>query len=611
MQVGTVTVVYALIAMVLSCVLLYVIGIYVYLSAKKEMMGRDLNLIREELVSTDLADWYFNYWEGHFDEMQEHFSEFQRSREYSMRYEELTEEEQAWLENWQIITEEEYAVYALEKVTEADLEKLSDDGKIRYVGDDLYWKVSGYVTEMLKYDYDRIFCVDAHGDHIGKVFFDLDRTEFPDEELVDFDYDLYRYDLHMGEQLEADSRLEAAIGKLLQTPGGAPYFTTDFLIADRERFTALIPIMADGKVRSVLGLSYRWAEFQDRMGLEMIHLSLLQLPGILLSLALLLLFVYYKAIRPLKHVQTSVEDYIEKKDSGAVEQELAQVVQRNEFGALAADITHMVKEIDRYTEENMQMAAEQEKAVADMALAAKIQNGMLRKDFPVTPEYEINAVMDPAKDVGGDFYDFYAVDDTHLALVIGDVSGKGTPASLLMMSAETITRYHTMAGGTPAQILGRVNNDLLKGDFGGMFVTIWLGILDLESGLLTSANAGHEYPMICTGERFELWKDKHGLVCGGMEDVPYVDCTYSLKDGGTIFVYTDGVAEATDADNELFGTQRTLDALNEMPHATAQELVNHIRISVDAFVGAAPQFDDLTILCIRYLPSALRSEKPD
>jgi len=237
-------------------------------------------------------------------------------------------------------------------------------------------------------------------------------------------------------------------------------------------------------------------------------------------------------------------------------------------------------------------------------MATDIQAGLLPSIFPAfpeRPEFDIFASMDPAKEVGGDFYDFFLIDDDHLGLVIADVSGKGVPAALFMMSSKIMINDHALMGGTPSEILTRVNKQINASNKAHMFVTVWLGILELSTGKLTTSSAGHEYPMININGHYELFKDKHGAAIGALKKVKYTDHEIMLKKGDSIFVYTDGVAEATDSSNELFGTDRTLEALNALPPGISQkEVLSGVRTAVDAFVKEAPQFDDLTMLGLKY-----------
>ena len=236
--------------------------------------------------------------------------------------------------------------------------------------------------------------------------------------------------------------------------------------------------------------------------------------------------------------------------------------------------------------------------------ATKIQKAMLPNIFPAFPErkeFDVFASMDPAKEVGGDFYDFFLIDDDHLGLVIADVSGKGIPAALFMMNVKLMIKSFAQTGIAPSEVLERANKELCDNNKAEMFVTVWLGILEISSGKMTASNAGHEYPVIghpATG--FELVKDKHGLVIGGMEGMKYQDYELQLNPGDRLFVYTDGVPEATNLNNELFGTDRMLDALNADKEAKPEEMLENVYKTVGEFVGEAEQFDDVTMLGLAY-----------
>ncbi len=221
--------------------------------------------------------------------------------------------------------------------------------------------------------------------------------------------------------------------------------------------------------------------------------------------------------------------------------------------------------------------------------------------FPERQEFDIYATMTPAKEVGGDFYDFFMIDEDHLCMVMADVSEKGIPAALFMMSSKIILANNAMLGKSPAKILEDTNAAICANNREEMFVTVWLGILEISSGKLTAANAGHEYPAIRYADgNFELYKDNHGFVIGGMEGVKYREYELKLTPGTKVFVYTDGVAEATNTENELFGTDRMIEALNKDAGANPQDVLENVKNAVSGFVKDAEQFDDLTMLCMEY-----------
>ena len=255
----------------------------------------------------------------------------------------------------------------------------------------------------------------------------------------------------------------------------------------------------------------------------------------------------------------------------------------------------------------LNIAQGREKAMVDreLSMATAIQEGSIPHIFPAFPgrkEFDLFASMDAAKEVGGDFYDYFLIDDDHLAIVMADVSGKGVPAALFMMASKIMIGNTSKLGKMdPAAILQTVNEQICDGNTQEMFVTVWLGILEISTGKLTAANAGHEYPAVKLGDKnFELYKDKHGFVIGGMPGVKYTDYEIMLKPGDAVFLYTDGVPEATSAEMELFGTDRMIEALNKAPDAAPEVVLANVRSGVDSFVKGAEQFDDLTMLCLKY-----------
>ena len=277
----------------------------------------------------------------------------------------------------------------------------------------------------------------------------------------------------------------------------------------------------------------------------------------------------------------------------------------DEIEVLAEAFATLSKRTRDYIDQITKITAEKERIGAELELATRIQADMLPNIFPAFPEreeFDIFASMTPAKEVGGDFYDFFLIDDDHLGMVMADVSGKGVPAALFMMMSKILVNNFAMMGGSPAKVLEQTNTQICKNNDEEMFVTVWFGVMEISTGKITAANAGHEYPIIKKADGgFELFKDKHGFVIGGMNGIRYKEYEFTLEKGGTLFLYTDGVAEATNAKNELFGTDRMLDALNRDPDADPKTLLNNMKQAVDEFVGEAPQFDDLTMLGVKLL----------
>ena len=320
----------------------------------------------------------------------------------------------------------------------------------------------------------------------------------------------------------------------------------------------------------------------------------------LICLALIFLVV----LRPLKKVQNNIHLYRETKDSANVVGNLAAIRTRNEIGRLSEDVADLTREIDDYLRRIEAITAEKERISTELSLATRIQADMLPNSFPAfpdRPEFDLYASMTPAREVGGDFYDFFLVDGDHLCMVMADVAGKGVPAALFMMATKIVLKNNAMAGKTPAQILNDANKAICANNREEMFVTVWLGILEISTGKLTAANAGHEYPVLKRADGgFTLLKDRHGFVLGGMDGVKYRDYELRLEPGAMLFLYTDGVPEATDAEWNMFGTERMLAALNAEPEAAPERMLDNVRSAVDGFVNNAEQFDDLTMLCLEY-----------
>ena len=276
----------------------------------------------------------------------------------------------------------------------------------------------------------------------------------------------------------------------------------------------------------------------------------------------------------------------------------------DEIEVLAESFAAISHKTVEYVDHVRTVTAEKERIGTELEMATRIQLAMLPHIFPPFPdrtEFDIYASMDPAREVGGDFYDFFLVDDDHLCLVMADVSGKGIPAALFMMACKIILQSVAMLGSSPAQVLTRTNEAICSNNQEEMFITVWLGILEISTGKLTAANAGHEYPVVMQPDgRFEIFRDKHGLVIGAMDGMKYREYEMELKPGAKLFVYTDGVPEAANAENEMFGMDRLVTALNKVRDGSPEDVLAGVSRDLDRFVRDAEQFDDVTMLCMEY-----------
>ncbi len=255
---------------------------------------------------------------------------------------------------------------------------------------------------------------------------------------------------------------------------------------------------------------------------------------------------------------------------------------------------------------------EKQRIASELDVATHIQTSMLPCIFPAFPrhrEFDVFASMTPAREVGGDFYDFFMIDEKHLAIVMADVSGKGIPAALFMVIGKTLIKDHTTSGSDLGEVFSKVNNLLCESNSEGLFITAFEGVLDLETGEFRYVNAGHEMPFIYrNGGEFAPEKIKPGFVLAGMDDMKYKAGSMFLGEGDKIFQYTDGITEATNINNELFGMERLKESLNRVKDKNAKEITEAIKADVDAFAGEAPQFDDITMLCLTF-KTKLKAEK--
>ena len=285
-------------------------------------------------------------------------------------------------------------------------------------------------------------------------------------------------------------------------------------------------------------------------------------------------------------------------------QRRAQVVTNDEIGDLANSFNHMAVSLDQYIKDLTTVTAEKERIGAELDVAKHIQSSMLPCIFPPYPdrkEFDIYATMQPAKEVGGDFYDFFMVDDAHLAIVMADVSGKGVPAALFMVIGKTLIKDHTTPDTDLGDVFSEVNNVLCESNSEGLFITAFEGVLNLKTGEFRFVNAGHEPPFIThAGGLFVPHKIRPGFVLAGMEGIRYKSGSLQIEPGDKIFQYTDGVTEATDAQNNLYGMERLTSVLNSNIDKSPDDILPAVKKDIDQFVGDAPQFDDITMLCLEF-----------
>ena len=367
---------------------------------------------------------------------------------------------------------------------------------------------------------------------------------------------------------------------------------------------------ADGNVLAIIGADYEVGSQQTD---AMKHTVLNILPVLVLYLITLLLLIRILGrtfINPIHTISRHIESFL---SDGKPNAQQLNIQGGYEIKQLAGSFDFMTSQLVNYEEKLKMETAERERINVELNLASSIQATHLPSHFPAFPdrhEFDLYAIMQPAKEVGGDFYDFFLIDQDHLAITVADVSGKGVPAALFMMMSKTMLKTAVQLGFSPAGVLEKVNEQLAEGNDDSMFVTVWLGILEISTGKLIYADAGHEKPVLYNNQHFEiLTKKKSGLALGMMEPLApadplhpkqYHDQIINLYPGDLLLQYSDGVPEACNSNNQFFGEDGLMSALSDASYLNPDELLPHILDRIEVFVGDAPQFDDITLLCLRY-----------
>lgn len=419
----------------------------------------------------------------------------------------------------------------------------------------------------------------------------------------------------LGQQFPYVAGQYPVLDKVLQTNEAPDEIELSSKASDGSAVHTFVPVYGSGKMVMIIAVSLEWND---------LIISALQ-PSIVVTIVSAVLFAALGAsiylllrktvVRPAKHEQQVIKDYESFKDAGLAVDSLKKITCNNEIQSLSESFSSMVQEIDRYIMEIREVTSEKERIGAELSMAASIQESQLPNIFPAFPDrgdINIYASMTPAKEVGGDFYDFFLIDEDHICLVIADVSGKGVPAALFMMISKILLKNHIMNGESPSEALFNVNNQLLENNEASLFVTVWVATIDLKTGKGIAANAGHEHPFLrrANGE-YEMVVYRHSPPIGTYEGMMFREHEFQINPGDSIFVYTDGVAEASNDKDELFGNERTLEALNSKPDADPQIILNIVKSHIDEFVDEAEQFDDITMLGFKFNGPEFKKDRKD
>ena len=374
-------------------------------------------------------------------------------------------------------------------------------------------------------------------------------------------------------------------------------------------YTGMIPIRnSQGKAVALLAIDMSMNEIAK----VLVNYALATL-GLMIVISLLAVYLVNRWLKnrvtdPVLRLEKVSEAFVESSHKAETPEDLIindpDIHTGDEIESLSGAMSDMFAGMKKYMSSLVSVTKEKERIGAELNVATSIQASMLPRIFPAFPgrkEFDIFATMDPAKYVGGDFYDFFMLDDNTIGLVMADVSGKGVPAALFMVISKTLIKNRCQVSRSPADVLNYVNDQLCEGNDGDMFVTVWLAILDINTGKGMAANAGHEHPAIRRkGGKYELDVYRHSPAVATMEGMRFREHPFELNPGDSLFVYTDGVPEANNENGEFYGTDRMIECLNADPEATVHELLVEAREDIRKFAGPAEQFDDITMLAFEF-----------
>ena len=322
---------------------------------------------------------------------------------------------------------------------------------------------------------------------------------------------------------------------------------------------------------------------------------------IVVILGVAVLFARRVVVNPLNLITKEMEGFspapnISYEEAGVID---LKIRSHDEIYDLYQGVQTMQTDILYQLNDLTAMRSDKERRDAELAIAGQMQEDMLPKEFSSWKEFSLYATVKPAKEMGGDFYDFFSIDDDHVGLVMADVSGKGVPAAMFMIVVKTLLKVRTTAPGTPAEVLHDVNNTLCEDNPAGLFVTVWFAIITLSTGEVVYANAGHEHPAILRGDSEYLIKKRDNMPpLAAMENLEYEDERMKLEPGDCIFLYTDGVPEAKRSTGERFGIDRMLDVLNRNRSASPKNLLYYVTSEIEEFADDIDPFDDITMMNI-------------
>ena len=376
------------------------------------------------------------------------------------------------------------------------------------------------------------------------------------------------------------------------------------LSPDGTRYTAYVPVTFDDADTWLFQISIGTQALNEAMMAQMTGTVVVSCVIFAVCLALMLVLLRRSLVRPLVALDRQVKQYAADKSPTIANAIREERFPSDEVGTLAGNVAGMIDELQNHMDDIERMSAERERTRSELAVASRIQLSVLptvQPPFSGSDNFGLTASMHPAKEVGGDFYDFFMVDKDRCGVVVADVSGKGVPAAMFMMRAKTLIKQLLADGLTPAEALRQANDSLCADNEAGMFVTVWTGVLNVKTGEMAFANGGHNPPLYRTAHGEVTWlRDRSGLLLGSFEGVPYRGFERTMEPGDTLVLYTDGVTEAMNTADQCFGDERLHAVLAEAGTATPGEIAQRIEASVSAFSVGAQQADDITLLVLRF-----------
>lgn len=366
--------------------------------------------------------------------------------------------------------------------------------------------------------------------------------------------------------------------------------------------SAVYPVVIDGAVKGIIGVEIPMSTLESALNEYITNSVLATVAIVVVFIAIFMVYMYRNMISPIHLIAHEAEQFVE--NNAEISEKLETIKTKDEIQKLSESVLKMEIGIKDYIANITKITAEKERIGAELNVAKQIQADLLPSIFPAFPErseFDIFATMDPAKEVGGDFYDFFMIDEDHLVFLAADVSGKGVPAALFMVIAKTLIKNQVLKGEEPAAVFEAVNNQLCENNKEGMFVTAWMGMFEISTGNLTYVNAGHNPPLIKGQDGvFRYLECNPCFILAGMEGIPYSQENIQLHKGDAIYLYTDGVTDTINMQEEMYGEDRLELVLNAYKEESPEAILKAVKRELEGFAGEAEQFDDVTMLCMKY-----------